>query len=104
MRLNPYHPERFWNHLARACFAARRYDEAVEALRCVTSSDVMHRASLAACQAQRGDAAAAAAQRRLALALVPTFGVGEYLASLHYRDPADREHHRQALDRAGFPP
>ena len=22
MRLNPYHPERFWNHLARACFAA----------------------------------------------------------------------------------
>ena len=36
MRLNPYHPERFWNHLARACFAARRYDEAIEALRCVT--------------------------------------------------------------------
>ena len=35
MRLNPYHPERFWNHLARACFAARRYDEAIEALRCV---------------------------------------------------------------------
>ena len=104
MRLNPYHPERFWNHLARACFAARRYDEAVEALRCVTSADTMLRASLAACHAQRGDDAGAAEQRRLALALAPSFGVAEYLASLHYRDPADREHHRQALERAGFPP
>jgi len=104
MRLNPYHPERFWNHLARACFAARRYDEAIEALRCVSSPDAMHRASLAACHAQRGDAVAAAEQQRLALALQAGFGVGEYLASLHYRDPADREHHREALERAGFPP
>ena len=31
MRLNPYHPERFWGHLGRAYFVARRYDEAVEA-------------------------------------------------------------------------
>jgi hypothetical protein len=64
----------------------------------------MLRASLAACHAQRGDDAGAAEQRRLALALAPSFGVAEYLASLHYRDPADREHHRQALERAGFPP
>ena len=28
MRLNPYHPERFWSHLGRAYFAAKRYDEA----------------------------------------------------------------------------
>ena len=31
MRLNPYHPERFWNHLGRAYFVARRYAEAAEA-------------------------------------------------------------------------
>jgi hypothetical protein len=63
----------------------------------------MHRASLAACHAVRGDAAAAAEQRRLALALSPGFCIGDYLASLHYRDPADRDRHRQALERAGFP-
>ena len=103
MRLNPYHPERFWNHLARACFAAGRHGDAIEALRCISSPDVMHRASLAACHAERGDAAAAAEQRRLALALSPGFSIGEYLASLHYRDPADRDRHRQALERAGFP-
>ena len=27
MRLNPHHPERFWNHLGRAFFVARRYSE-----------------------------------------------------------------------------
>ena len=37
MRLNPYHPERFWSHLA-ACFAARRYQEAIDAL-CITRPD-----------------------------------------------------------------
>ena len=104
MRLNPYHPERFWNHLARACFTARRYDAAIEALGCITSADAMQRATLAACHGHRGDAAAAAEQRRLALALVPTFGIGEYLASLHYRDTADRDHHRRGLELAGFPP
>ena len=30
MRLNPYHPERFWFHLARAQFVARRYADAIE--------------------------------------------------------------------------
>jgi adenylate cyclase len=28
MRLNPYHPERFWFHLARAQFVAKRYADA----------------------------------------------------------------------------
>jgi adenylate cyclase len=104
MRLNPYHPERFWSHLARACFAARRYGEAVEALKCITTPDAIARASLAASHAQAGDAAAAEAQRQATLALAPSFGVAEYLTTLHYRDPAHREHHRESLERAGFPP
>ena len=29
MRLTPYHPERFWGHLGRAYFVARRYGEAI---------------------------------------------------------------------------
>ena len=104
MRLNPYHPERFWSHLARACFAARRYGEALDALKCITAPDALHRAGIAACQAQLGDDAAAAEQRGATLALAPSFGIAEYLATLHYRDPAHREHHRLSLERAGFPP
>ncbi len=32
MRLNPFHPPRFWSHLGRAYFAARRYARAGAAL------------------------------------------------------------------------
>ena len=104
MRLNPYHPERFWSHLARACFAARRYEEAVEALRCISAPDALHRAGLAACHAKLGAVAAADEERLATLALAPSFSIGEYLSTLHYRDPAHREHHRESLEMAGFPP
>ena len=104
MRLNPYHPERFWSHLARACFTARRYREAVDALMCISAPEAMHRACMAACHARLGEAAAAEAQRLAALAIAPAFGTADYLAALHYRDPAQREHHRESLALAGFPP
>ena len=104
MRLNPYHPERFWSHLARAQFAARRYREAIDALKCITAPDALHRACVAGCHAQLGEAEAADEQRQATLAIAPDFRIAEYLASLHYRDPAHREHHRASLERAGFSP
>jgi len=103
MRLNPYHPERFWSHLARACFAARRYGEAVDALKCISTPDALARAGLAACHAQLGAVEAAEEERLATLALAPSFTITECLATLHYRDPAFREHHRVSLERAGFP-
>ncbi|HSC64564.1 MAG TPA: adenylate/guanylate cyclase domain-containing protein [Caldimonas sp.] len=103
MRLNPYHPERFWSHLARACFAARRYGEAVDALKCISTPDALVRAGLAACHAQLGAAEAAEEERLATLALAPSFTIAECLATLHYRDPAHREHHRASLELAGFP-
>ncbi len=103
MRLNPYHPERFWSHLARACFAARRYRDAIDALKCISAPDPLQRALTAGCHAQLGDAGAADEQRRAALAAAPALTIAEVLASLHYKDPAHREHHRESLERAGFP-
>jgi adenylate cyclase len=103
MRLNPYHPERFWSHLARACFTARRYQEAIDALKCISAPDPMHRACMAGCHAELGDAAAADEQRRATLAVAPSFTIAELLAALHYKDPVQREHHRHSLELAGFP-
>ncbi len=102
MRLNPYHPERFWNHLGRAYFVARRYGEAVDSLNCITSPDPTHHALLAACYARLGDATAAALHHREVLSQLPSFAVDEHLATLHYKQPSDREHHRQSLLKAGF--
>ena len=102
MRLNPYHPERFWNHLGRAYFVARRYGEAVDALKCITLPDPAQHALLAACYARLGDAAAAAVHHREVLSQLPGFAIEEHLATLHYKQQSDREHHRQSLLEAGF--
>ncbi len=104
MRLNPYHPERFWSHLGRACFAARRYAEAIDAIKRITTPDHTHHAMLAASYARLGDSGAAQERVRLTLAQAPGFRVDEYLATLHYRHGRDREHHRDSLLKAGFEP
>src|SRR5581483_7898180 len=39
MRLNPYHPERFWSHLARGHFVARQYGPALAALQRIRQPD-----------------------------------------------------------------
>jgi adenylate cyclase len=103
MQLNPFHPPRFWSHLGRAYFVARRYPEALEALQHATTSDPLHLALVAACHAQAGnddDARACAAELTR---LQPSFKADEYLSLLHYREARDRSHHRDALLKAGLP-
>ncbi len=104
MRLNPYHPERFWNHLGRAYYVARHYAEAVEAFSRITRPDHTHHAFLAAALAQMGDETAATAHAQEVVRREPTFSVEGYLATLHYKREADREHHREGLLKAGLPP
>jgi adenylate cyclase len=103
MRLNPHHPERFWNHLGRAYFVARHYAEAVEAFSRITRPDHTHHAFLAASLAQMGDQTAAAAHAQEVLKREPAFSVQSYLATLHYKRDSDRVHHREGLCKAGLP-
>src|SRR5262249_14370984 len=42
MRLNPYHPERFWNHLGRAYYCAEKYADAAAAFARITRPDRTH--------------------------------------------------------------
>jgi len=103
MRLNPYHPERFWAHLGRAHFVARRYAEAATALRRVGTPDAALLALLAACEARLGEFDAARAHVADALARTPPYSAQEYRASLHYRHAADLAHHLEGLALAGLP-
>jgi len=104
MRLNPYHPARFWNHLGRALFVARRYAEAVEAVQRIAAPDHFHLALLAACFAQMGDAAAADAQVREIQRRKPGFNIEhDVLPTLHYKRESDLAHHRESLLKAGLP-
>src|SRR6478609_7153048 len=85
MRLNPYHPERFWSHLGRACYCAEKYAEAAEAFSRITRPDHTHHAFLAATFAQMGNAVAAAAHAAEVLKRAPQFSTAVYLATQHYK-------------------
>jgi adenylate cyclase len=103
MRLNPYHPERYWSHLARAYFTLHRYVDAAAALKHTITPDANQLALLAACHAQLGERAISKALAHQTLAKAPDFTITNYLTGLHYEQGADREHHREALSNAGLP-
>jgi adenylate cyclase len=75
MRLNPYHPERFWSHLGRAHYTARSYADAIASFSKVTAPDYTHHAFLAASGAQMGDAVGATAHAREVVSKQPTFTI-----------------------------
>jgi adenylate cyclase len=103
MRLNPYHPERFWNHLGRACYCAEKYAEAAEAFSRITRPDHTHHAFLAATFAQMGNGVGAAAHAAEVLKREPKFSVAVYLATQHYKRDVDRQRHEAGLLKAGLP-
>ncbi|WP_025034132.1 adenylate/guanylate cyclase domain-containing protein [Bradyrhizobium sp. DOA9] len=103
MRLNPYHPERFWSHLGRAYYCAEKYAEAVEAFSRITRPDYTHHAFLAATFAQMKNAIAAGAHAAEVLKREPGFSVAAYLATLHYKREPDRQRHEAGLIAAGLP-
>jgi adenylate cyclase len=103
MRLNPYHPERFWSHLGRAQYTARIYADAIESFSKLTAPDHTHHAFLAASSAQLGNRTAAAAHAGEVLQRQPTFSVESCLKTLHFRQPSDTEHVREGLLKAGLP-
>jgi adenylate cyclase len=104
MRLNPYHPERFWSHLGRACYCAEKYAEAAEAFSRITRPDYTHHAFLAATFAQMGNEVAAAAHAAEVLKREPKFSVAVYLTTQHYKRDVDRLRHEAGLLSAGLPP
>ncbi len=104
MRLNPFHPERFWFHLARGQFAARHYAEAIDAIRHITAPDALHHALMAACHAQLGQLAEALQHCAQVHKRIAGFSVAEHcLPLLHYLRDSDLAHHREALVKAGLP-
>jgi len=103
MRLNPYHPERFWSHLGRAQYTARTYADAIASYSKLTAPDYSHHAFLAASSAQLGNRIAAAAHAHEVLERQAAFTIGNFLQTLHYRQPSDFEHVREGLQKAGLP-
>jgi adenylate cyclase len=103
MRLNPYHPERFWSHLGRAQYTGGCYADAIGSYSRLTKPDHAHHAFLAAASAQLGNRVAAEAHAREVLARQANFTVAGFLQTLHYQQPSDAERVREGLTKAGLP-
>ena len=92
MQLNPYHPPRYWTHLARALFYQGRFKETLEVLDNLTRPRPDDLAYRIAANVRRGDEGAVHGLAELRAAC-PGFDVAAFVASLGY----EREEDARAL-------
>jgi TolB-like protein/Tfp pilus assembly protein PilF len=100
MRLNPYHPDWYWDQLGIALYAARRYADGAESLDHVTRPNYWISCILAACYAQMGRVEEAAAATAEARRLRPDFSLAKL--RLSYWNPTDAQHLTEGLRKAGL--
>lgn len=102
MMLNPFHPSWYWGQLAIVLYAARRYEEALEAdRRGADQTQFWYLARMAACQAQLGKTEEAKSLVAEVLRRKPDFRLSAI--KLKYRNEADTEHVLDGMRKAGLP-
>lgn len=89
MRLNPYHPQRYWTHLARPLFHRERYDEAIAALEHIGRLREDDHAYHVAANARLGDIPALGNSLQALLSSVPAFSPVDFCQSLPYQHESD---------------
>jgi adenylate cyclase len=91
MRLNPLHPDWFWNIQGRCLHLLGRHAEALDAFRRIASPAFYHFAYMSACHYALGETAAAEVMKTRLFAAEPDFAVARFVATLPHRDPAIAE-------------
>jgi TolB-like protein/Tfp pilus assembly protein PilF len=103
MRLDPHHPTWYWMELGVAHFVARRYGEAVAAMRHRATRAYFWQTYLAASHAQLGEEDAMRSAAAEIMRLRPDFTVAVYTRYESFKLEADREHLASSLRKAGLP-
>ena len=103
MRLDPHHPTWYWMELGVAHFVARRYAEAVAAMRHRATRVYFWQTYLAASHAQLGEEDAMRNAAAEIMRLRPDFSVTVYTPYELFKLDADREHLASSLRKAGLP-
>jgi adenylate cyclase len=97
MRLNPYHPPRYWSHLARALFHLDRHREVLDALKNIRVPRVRERAYQVASSYRLGDRSLIDESLSALRAEKPDFDPDRFVSALPYDAGADRDALREAL-------
>ncbi len=85
MRLNPFHPNWYWNIYGRCLHTAGRYEEAIEAFNRIESRQFWGLAYLAACHAMLGEHERSADYARRTMEARPDFNLDIFKRALPYR-------------------
>ena len=101
MRLNPYHPEWYWNQLGMVLYAARKYADAAEAFARVTRPGPWVLCRLAGCYAQMGRMSEAAVAADKARQQRPDLSLAKLRMPMW--TPAEVEHIKEGMRKAGLP-
>jgi len=103
MRLNPYHPNWYWNSIAHALHAAGRYAEALDAYGHIADRPSFYHAYVAACHGELGQMEEARNHAALALQARPDFSVAAWGKSLAYKNESYLQRFLDGLRKAGLP-
>jgi TolB-like protein len=98
MRLNPYHPPRYWTHLARALFHQQRYKEVLEALELVGKARLDDLAYQVAASAALEDTDAVRLNVAQLVDEFPDFTPANFMKSQPYNHAAYRQALFEALE------
>jgi TolB-like protein/Tfp pilus assembly protein PilF len=102
MRLNPFHPDWYWDNLAIAQYTARHYEDALNSYRQSGGrTSFWGIARIAACHAQLGRLAEARECTAEVLRLKPDFHL--LSLTLHHKNSADAERWLEGMRKAGLP-
>jgi TolB-like protein/Tfp pilus assembly protein PilF len=93
MRLNPFHPPRYWSHLARALFHQARFGDTLDALKHVGKARIDDLSYRIAASVEINDNAAADRAVAQLRAQFPDFDAAAFVTSMPY----EREDYRNAL-------
>jgi len=102
MRLNPYHPNWYWNIEGRCLHTLGRYEEAIAAFKRVDVPQFWVGAYLAACHATCDRPQRAADHRDRLRAMRPDFRLNDFRRYLVYRSDTTLQRFLETFRRAGI--
>jgi adenylate cyclase len=103
LRQNPFHPNWYWNVLARCLHTAKQYLGAIAAFEQLETLHYWHHAYLAACHAEIGQVDLAKNHVARVLALKADFSISQFILEHPYRDRFVLDEFVDGYHKAGLP-
>ncbi len=102
MRLNPFHPNWYWNIIGRCLHSLGRYEEAISILEKISSPNFWTLLYLAGCHAKIGNSSKAALLRGQVLSIRPDLNIESLLPYFPYKNQDTKTRLFESFRAAGF--